>query len=114
MKRYYYCRYTVLFITIHYNTDIVVLLNAFWANFHIGIAVIFKTGNNKPWKGDTLVSKQVIQVVKPGGTVSSWSDKFILYLLKSVFVVLFISLLHYGSVYSSLDTYCCYQQPLQF
>ena len=45
MKRYYCCRYTVLFITIYYYTDIAVLLNEFWANFHLDIAVIFKTGN---------------------------------------------------------------------
>ena len=69
MKIYYYCSYTVLFITIHYYTVIAVQLNEFQANFHLDIAVIFKTGNNKPWKGDTLVSKQVIQFVKPGRPV---------------------------------------------
>ena len=61
--------------------------------------MIFKTGKNKPWKGDILVGKQVIQVVKSGGSVDSWSDKSIFYLLKSVFVLFFISVLHYGLVY---------------
>lgn len=61
--------------------------------------MIFKTGNNKPWKGDILVGKQVIQVVKSGGSVYSWSDKSIFYLPKSAFVLFFISVLHYGLVY---------------
>ena len=70
MKRYCYSNYTILFITIHYYyTVIVVLLNEFQANLHTEVAVIFKAGNNKPWKGDTLVGRQVIQVVKPGGPV---------------------------------------------
>ena len=70
MKRYCYSNYTILFITIHhYYTVIVVLLNEFQANLHIQVAAIFKAGNNKPWKGDTLVGRQVIQVVKPGEPV---------------------------------------------
>ena len=63
--------------------------------------MIFKTGNNKPWKGDILVGIQVIEVVKPGRSVCS--DQSIFYLLKSVFVVYFISVLHYGWVYWRLD-----------
>ena len=51
MKRYCYCDCTILFIT----TIIVVLLNDFSANFHLSVAIIFKTGINKPWKCDTLV-----------------------------------------------------------
>ena len=114
MKRYHYCSCTVLFITIHYYyTVIVVLLNEFQANFHLDIPVIFKTSNNKPWKGDTLVSKQVIQI-KPGEPVLSWSDKCILYLLKCFCSTFYFSFALYGWVCSSLDTYCCYQQPSQF
>ena len=70
MKRYCYSNYTISFITIHhYYTVIVVLLNEFQANLHIQVAAIFKASNNKPWKGDTLVGRQVIQVVKPGEPV---------------------------------------------
>ena len=67
--------------------------------------MIFKAGNNKPWKGDILVGRLVIQIVTPGGPVRSWSYKSILYLLISVFVIFFILVLHYGRVCSSLDTY---------
>ena len=106
MKSYCCSNYATLFITIHYYyTVTVVLLNEFKANFHLEVAVIFKTGNNKPWKGDSLVGRQVIQVVKPGRPVWSWSDESILYLLKSVFVVFFILVLHYERVCSSLDIY---------
>ena len=51
MKRYCYCSYTIQFIT----TIIVDLLNEFLANFHLSVAIIFKTCINKPWKGDTPV-----------------------------------------------------------
>ena len=66
MKRYYYCNYTALFIAIHYYyTVIAVPLNEFQGKLHLEVAVIFNAGNNKPWKGDSLVSRQVVQVVKP-------------------------------------------------
>ena len=59
MKRYYYCNYTAF----------VILLNEGQANFHLDVAVIFKTDNNKSWTGEYFVGRQVIQYVKPGGPV---------------------------------------------
>ena len=44
------------------------MLNEFEANLHLEVTVIFKAGNNKPWKDDTLVGRQVIRVVKPWET----------------------------------------------
>ena len=65
MKIHCYCNYTVLFITIHYYyAVIIVMLNEFEAKLHLEVTVIFKAGNNKLWKGDTLVGRQVIPVVK--------------------------------------------------
>ena len=70
MKRYCYSNYIILFITIHYYYTVIAdLLNEIQANLHTEVALIFKAGKNKPWKGDTLVGRQVIQVVKPGGPV---------------------------------------------
>ena len=70
MKRYCCSNYAFLFITPHYYYTVIVdLLNEFQANLHLEVAVIFKAGNNKPWKDDTLIGRHVIQVVKPGGPV---------------------------------------------